>query len=387
MEKNILLKPRFEGWSVHSLYNEIIENPPKGYTIEFKKPNIQSKIYNIDNKSTNPLLKEIIYHLKPIPYIVSQKLQKKYYSNYDLIYASQHIVFNNDSPWISDFEFVNAYAGFGNINLIQNTIRKQFESKNCKFILPWSEWAKKTLFTSMDCSKFEEKIKILRYTVNPKKIERKKHESVNFLFIGSTNPMNIKNIHYKGVNEIISAFNQISKKYDNISLTIRAKLPENIKKNTSKNNKINVIDSFLNKNELYQLYQNADVFVFPAHETSGIALLDAMSFELPVIAMNLYDIPEVVSHMENGLLIQPHKDSHYYTKNYTPNDHSWKFMNGIRKHFKFTVDQIKEYFIKMIEEPELRKKLGYEARKKIENELSIDKRNALLKEIFEEATR
>ena len=95
MEKSIFLKPRFEGWSVHSLYNEIIENPPEGYTVEFKKPDIQSKIYNIDNKSTNPLIKEMIYHLKPIPYIVAQRLQKKYYSNYDLIYASQHIVFNN----------------------------------------------------------------------------------------------------------------------------------------------------------------------------------------------------------------------------------------------------------------------------------------------------
>jgi len=387
MTKRVFLKPRFEGWSVHSLYNEIIENPPEGYTIEYKKPDVQSKIYNIDNKSTNPLLKEMIYHLKPIPYLLTQRFQKKYYTDYDLIYASQHVIFNSDLPWISDFEFVNAFAGFGNISLIQNSVKKQFESKNCKFVLPWSNWAKKTLVSSMDCSKLGEKIKILRYTVKPKKFERKKHDSVNFLFVGSTNPMNIKNIHYKGINEIISAFNQISEKYDNISLTLRAKLPKHVMEKTSKDNKIKVIDSFLSKEELFNLYQNADVFVFPAHETSGIALLDAMSFELPVIAMNLFDIPEVISHMKNGLLIEPHKDTHYYTKNYTPNDHSWKFTSGIRKYFGFSVNQIKEYFVKMIEEPELRRKLGYEARKKIEGELSINKRNLLLKEIFEESTK
>jgi len=58
-----------------------------------------------------------------------------------------------------------------------------------------------------------------------------------------------------------------------------------------------------------------------------------------------------------------------------------------KKYFDFSVNQIKEYFIKMIEEPQLRRKLGYEARRKIEDELSISKRNSLLKEIFEESTK
>lgn len=388
MSIKILLKPRFEGWSVHSLYSDIIESPPNGFEVHYQKPNEKSQLYSIDNKAANPLIKQLVYNLKPIPYIIAQRFQKFDHSNYDLIYASQHVLFNEKLPWITDLEFANAFAAFGNLALIKNIIKKQFETNNCKFIIPWSEWSKNTLIQSIDCRKIIEKIKVIHYTVQPKKFTRNKHEQINFLFVGSSNPMNIQNIQFKNLRETIIAFNNISEKYDNINLTIRSYLSPDLKQIVRKNPKITLIDSFLSKEDLNQLYIDADVFVLPAHETCGISLFDAMSFELPVIAMNVYDIPEAITHMKSGILIEGHKEMKYYTKTNMPYDYSYRFVSDMKKFSYHIIKQLEEYFVKLIEDSSLRHSLANNAKDTIENgKLSIRKRNEKLRSIFEATTK
>lgn len=52
----------------------------------------------------------------------------------------------------------------------------------------------------------------------------------------------------------------------------------------------------VSENELGLLYQHSTIFVFPSlQETQGLALLEAMSYGLPVIASNIEPIREVVS--------------------------------------------------------------------------------------------
>ena len=388
MSIKILLKPRFNGWSVHSLYSDVIESPPNGFKEYYQKPNKKSQLYSIDNKAANPWIKQLVYNLKPIPYIIAQRFQKFDHSNYDLIYASQHVLFNEGLPWITDLEFANAFAAFGNLSIIKNIIKKQFETNNCKFIIPWSEWSKNTLIQSIDCKKIIEKIKVIPYTVKPKNFIRENHEQINFLFVGSNNPMNIQNIQFKNLRETIIAFDNISKKYDNVNLTIRSYLSQDLKHITNKNPKINVIDTVLSQKQLYELYINADIFVLPAHETCGISLFDAMSFELPVIAMNVYDIPEAITHMKNGILIEGHKDMKYYNKTNMPYDYSSQFVSDMKKYSNYIIIQLEDYFVKLIEDSSLRGKLAKEARKTIEKgKLSYEKRNTNLREIFESAIK
>ncbi len=57
---------------------------------------------------------------------------------------------------------------------------------------------------------------------------------------------------------------------------------------------------------LQSLYRKADIFVLPSHwEGYGIAILEAMSFGLPVVSTTAGAIPEVVTHQKNGLLVEP----------------------------------------------------------------------------------
>lgn len=58
--------------------------------------------------------------------------------------------------------------------------------------------------------------------------------------------------------------------------------------------------------EWLQLYHQADVFVLPTYaEPFGWVFLEAMAAGLPIVATRITAIPEMVTHGENGLLIEP----------------------------------------------------------------------------------
>ena len=64
---------------------------------------------------------------------------------------------------------------------------------------------------------------------------------------------------------------------------------------------------FLGKqNAVYQKLSAADLFLLPSQlESFGLAALEAMSCEVPVIATNVGGVPEVVEHGVDGYLVEP----------------------------------------------------------------------------------
>ena len=64
---------------------------------------------------------------------------------------------------------------------------------------------------------------------------------------------------------------------------------------------------FLGKqDQVYRLLSEADLFLLPSQlESFGLAALEAMACEVPVIATNVGGIPEVIEHGLDGFLVQP----------------------------------------------------------------------------------
>jgi N-acetyl-alpha-D-glucosaminyl L-malate synthase BshA len=64
---------------------------------------------------------------------------------------------------------------------------------------------------------------------------------------------------------------------------------------------------FLGKqNAVYQKLSAADLFLLPSQlESFGLAALEAMACEVPVIATNVGGVPEVVEHGVDGFLVEP----------------------------------------------------------------------------------
>lgn len=387
--KTVLLKPRFRWTHLHSLYNELIKNPPENYRIT--TINGVQKFYFRKlsaHKYHHYYYLTFLYYFAPIPFIFSKLLESSIKYDSDIIFASQHVI-KTEQPWVVDLEFSNALAGYVDLSLCKNIISKRLKSKSCKAILPWSDWAADTLRKSLDCRDFNDKIKVVRFTVPPKKRfhSTEKKSLTRILFVGSSNPANMYNFEFKGLHETMDAFIDLQKHYDGLELVIRSAVPPIIKEKARKYSNIKILEKPLSPTEFEKLYRSSDIFPHAGYESLNLSILEAMSYGLPVIATSIYQIPELINHMKNGILVDLPNPELFYTKNKTPPPISKSYHDSMRKTRPHLTKKLKEFMKLLIEDSSLRQKIGNEAALTIEKgEFSLQRKNDLLKEVFDSAT-
>ena len=144
------LEGRSVGWSLHSLYNELTEYPPEGYTYVTDKGTETAEKVNtfrlLSSKLAYNRLNDFFDYFRPFVYYLYYMSKKpKTVARLDLTYSSQHLIFRK-TPWVVDMEHVGALAGYGKLELFKPVIEKLLASKCCKKIMPWSAAGKNTLF-------------------------------------------------------------------------------------------------------------------------------------------------------------------------------------------------------------------------------------------------
>jgi glycosyltransferase involved in cell wall biosynthesis len=143
---------------------------------------------------------------------------------------------------------------------------------------------------------------------NPVKFPFKIHQRINaekttFLFLGRIGER-------KGAFDLISAFAAIpSDQNQNVELIIagdgEGQRARDIIEKLNLSQHIKVLD-WVNEQQRDELLEKASVFILPSYnEGLPMALLEAMSWGLPVITTPVGGIPELVISGENGLLVNP----------------------------------------------------------------------------------
>src|SRR2546427_9049821 len=231
---NIYLEGRTSGWKLHSLYDSLIDYPPKGvrfYHPEFERPSRDGTLLRAINGYISRVgpLKGIIDDLKPSIYYTYYKTtrRKSVNTDMDLIYSSQHLIFDR-IPWVVDLEFVTGLVGYGNVRTYRRILERTFSSRFCKKIMPWTDAGKETIRLGLNCSKFDEKIETVHIAVPPRKfVKRFVDDGVRLLFVGTGNKFNLtKGFELKGGREMIPAFARLRRKYPGVSLTMRSLIPD-----------------------------------------------------------------------------------------------------------------------------------------------------------------
>lgn len=386
--KTVFIKPRFNGVPLHWLYKELQKNPPEGYVVLLPQTVTVNKFSTLLSKNRSSIYKKIVYHTNAIPYLLYQLRDNVVIpENTDLIYAAQHII-TTTKPWIVDVELASALSGYSDLTLAKGIISKKLRQKNCKKIIAWSEWAKRTIVQSFNDKIIHDKIQVVRYTTNAKKIHNRKDSVVRLLFMGSANIGNMLNFEYKGIYETIEAFIVLQKEFgDKIQLVIKSKIPEELQDKIVKNKGIVLIEKMISSQEIQDLYLTSDIFPHVGYETMNFSVLEAMSYGLPVIATNIFNTPELIQDGKNGFLIQPPNIEKFYSKYDLPNEHSLSYLKEVRKARSYMTEKLVEKLRTLIEDQSFRNKMSVAAHDTIEQgEFSITHRNELLKNIFDEAT-
>ena len=178
----------------------------------------------------------------------------------------------------------------------------------CSLLIALSNSWKKYYVTNLGLE--EEKVLVLANPVKlPSQIQYLKDpnsedfNNINFLFLGRIGQR-------KGSFELIRAFAQIpSQQRSQASLTMAGdgdvEQARNLVKDLDLVDQITILD-WVNSEERDVLLAKSDVFVLPSYaEGLPMAIIEAMSFGLPVITTPVGGIPELISHGNNGLLIEP----------------------------------------------------------------------------------
>jgi len=378
---------------IHPSQWELIRYPPEGYEFVFSKTMWDKGIEKIMER---PPVIHALYNCflsKFIPVPIAKAYLQKYTKipEADLIFSYNHLVFKK-KPWIVNIEWLHMLTGANIKHLFQyrKVVEKAFSSNYCKGILTWNEVAKRSILMNLNCGRFQDKLEVVYPAVSKKGFVKKYNkEKVKLLFVGAGGPSDHMSFLHKGGLELIEAFILLDEIYNNLELVIRSPIFEHTKRRIRHYSNIRLIEQKIPWSMLEQEFKSADIFVHPTHYANSFSILDAMSYELPIITSDVYNNPEWVEDGVTGFIIKTSDKIPYYWKNLIPSGPTLmlrQFNDAIRKVDRRIVQELVKKISILVEDGGLRRRMGRAAKQEIEEgKFSIKQRNKKLKEIFDQA--
>jgi glycosyltransferase involved in cell wall biosynthesis len=375
------------------MFNSILEFPPQGYEFILprkpisKKPQLSKKIRNAVPLKENSVRRLLWSQLR----WYTGDLFKKTSIDADLIFSAHNLVYSEKKPWIVMPEFVGDLCPIiydvKHLWLYKSLIEKVLSSKWCKKIMPYLCINKMTLFKSLNCERFKDKIEVVNLAVPPKNFKKEYgKDKISLLFLGTAHKSNIpKSFEERGGIELLEAFKILNKRYNNLQLLIRAAVPSYVHNKylqvlAEKN--VKIFEQVLSMEEWEHIMKNVDIFLFPGYIEPALTILDAMSYELPVVATNWRGNCEMVKNGETGFLIRPP----FGLRPDLPLPYELKKILFARGPDMRVIKELVEKTSILIEDEKLRRRMGNAGRREIEaGKFSIKRRNEKLKKIFDEA--
>ena len=276
--------------------DELAANPPDGITYTFPSPTrrehrlirspIKSYLWEFANTSEFDILEAV---LSPA---VTQ------------------------APWICSLDTFSAAVAYSILGLpIPKAIRVEhicrlLRSEQCRRVVFWSQAARRTLtdYGGISDPRILDKCEIVYPAVRAidNRLIRYSDNELRILFSGD--------FFRKGGANVIDAFEGLQREFPDIRL--RVCCDENIDFNTDSSQLKSEYLTRIHRNSaielgrvtrremLEQVLPETDIYLLPTYnEAFGFAILEAMAYGIPVIATNVFAIPEILEHGRSGLLI------------------------------------------------------------------------------------
>ncbi len=268
----------------------------------------------------------------------------------------------------------------------KSTIENTLASEYCKKIICWSEAGAKTVLLSLNNPALEKKLAIVPRIPGRRNFTKSFNtDKIRLLFVNSNNIPG--QFFYKGGLNVLEAFDVLRKKYNNLELTMRSDMPKYLKDKYRGVKAVRIIDKVIPWENMEKVFMSAVIFLFHAHCSQDLVVLDAMSYELPVIISDLMANPEVVEDGKTGFVINSSKKINYFLDNGIPSSGTPAFEKAIRTVDTEMIEGIVQKTSLLIEDENLRRRMGKAGRWEVDcGKFSIKSRNEKLKGIFDEAT-
>ena len=409
--KRVYIEP---GWRVHSYYKTVALHPPDGYEFvlgvsplhRWSKASAGSHL--VEGSVLRKLLTslnhcldrvrgshfsyrlqhEILERALPVN-LVKSYLERRLTPppGIDLTVAVNHLVLRQE-PWILEAEhiaFCLSYRGeWLDSARLRGFLERVLSSSWCRKIVSSSEAAQRSVLRYLNCEGFGEarhfprigrprkivadKLVVVPFAL-PVKPFNKAHRdngNVKLLFVGTTNLPG--RFYDRGGLEVLECFRILRQRYPNVELVVRSEVPAGVKSQFAGLPGLQILDSPIPAEAVAAEYSSADIFLSPADHTPWSSVLEAMSYELPVVATDVFANRELVRDGESGFLVP------------IPNA-------GKRGPHQDVVEGLVEKVSILVQDVSLREHMGKAGRREVEEgSHSIRCRNKKLREVLDEAT-
>lgn len=314
----------------------------------------------------NCMLKSLKYYypVSSVKHILRLSYYTPFYRNIDLVHA--HFAHNAAYTGMQISRVLNkpftftahAFEIFGRQSYSKDRLKILTEGAE-KIITP-SVFNKRYIINETGCT--EDKIEIVRATINPGKFNEQKRlhndeRRIKVVAIGRL-------VEKKGFEYLIKAMSKIVEKEPTTFLSIvgSGELENdliNLTRNLGLTKSVNFLGAQTNERVLYEL-SSSDLAVLPCvvaedgdMDVCPLTLQEAMAMGIPVVSTTIGSIPELITDGEEGLLVAERNES-----------------------------ALADAILKLVHDPALRENLGKKGREKILKEFNIKTQVDKLLEIW-----
>jgi glycosyltransferase involved in cell wall biosynthesis len=362
---------------------QLFDTPPDGYAF-VKQTKLSNRV--AESAAENWRLRWLKQHansILPVNLLASRILGRRLKTpdGAVLTYSESSVIFR-DEPWVLWIEVATQVAGFSDRSLrrFRRVVERALASLNCRGILCHSHAARESLRKHLSTEPFEHKIHVFPPGWPVTKLEpRAKPDGapVRILFVaGSTMTARFT---LKGGLESLEAFSALRQRFPNLELVIRSDVEPSIRRRYEGMPGLRIVSDLVPFAELQRLYHEADVYWYPAHCLMSVSMLEAMNHGLPVVTTNYYDNPEYVEDGITGMILRHHRAL-------PPWDTSeMRVRRALAARDPLLVRDLVEKTGTLIEDAELRRRMGRAGRALLERKFSLAGKNSRLKSILDAA--
>ncbi len=384
--KTVLFKPL---WKLRPDYEELVADPPHGYRFIHPISRLESAGIILNKTKWAFATLEATNRVIPVHLLRSYVDRFVRSDGVDLIYAVMRLWWRQD-PWVVDFLGEQPHVIVGGEHVFTTCtplVRKALGSRACKKIIYDVEAGKRALLSLLGMPELERKIAVIYPATSAKRFV--KHEAtgpIRLLFVGSANIDNANQFETKGGRILLEAFQQLKRRYTDLELVVRSRVPRDVRDRFGSVNGLTIVEEILPVHQLEKLFLDADIFVAPVHTVPSKTIVQAMSYELPIVMTDAWSAPELIDNGRTGILIH-HPTAHTFTDGFVVHFDSREYRRVLSTVNPELVRGVVESVTRLIEDPELRRRLGREARHEVEvGRFSRKQRNEALKRVLDEAT-
>jgi glycosyltransferase involved in cell wall biosynthesis len=206
---------------------------------------------------------------------------------------------------------------------------------------------------------------------------------INLLFTNSWHQMP-NSFFLRGGLDVLEAFDVLRRHYPQVRLTIRSSLPPLPARYQRMllDGWVRVIDHFLPADLMADLQRESHVFLLPAARVHIVSVLQAMAYGQAVVVSDGWGMEEYVDHGRTGLVVPGHSKVAWADRAAGMLREDYAPMHASDRQ---VVAGLVESVSLLVEQRDVRRRLGAAARAEVETQFTLDNWNAALKTAFDRA--